>query len=136
MASRQILKVNGAGLHYIVIENKEKINPYTLYRVWWDAGQHRKKIVEYADMTSIFYHLAMSAEVNPVSTQPEREKKKEGRKDMWYAVQKESSDAWDYGSHDKAEAIKMLREQGEGLIAVIDEENNFCLDEIRYGDII
>lgn len=53
----------------------------------------------------------------------------------WYAVQKTSEDAWDYGSADKAEAVKMLKEQGHGLIAVIDVDDNFCIDEIRYEDL-
>lgn len=54
---------------------------------------------------------------------------------IWYAVQKESTDEWSYGSHDLEEAKAMLREQGEGLIAVIDEEDNFCIEEIYYDDV-
>lgn len=53
----------------------------------------------------------------------------------WYAVQREKNDAWDNGSHDKEEAIEMLKEQGCGLIAVIDEEDNFCTEEIPYEDV-
>lgn len=53
----------------------------------------------------------------------------------WYAVQKTREDPWDYGSHDLEEAKSMLREQGSGLIAVIDEDTNFCEDEILYEDI-
>ena len=53
----------------------------------------------------------------------------------WYAVQKESSDAWDYGSYDLDEAVKMLKEQGHGLIAIIDEEDSFCDGVIEYEDI-
>ena len=53
----------------------------------------------------------------------------------WYAIQKTSEDGWDFGSHDKEEAIKMLKEQGFGLIAVIDEEDNFCTEEIHFDDI-
>ena len=53
----------------------------------------------------------------------------------WYAVQRESSDPWDNGTYNYDEAIKMLREQGEGLIAVIDEESNYCIEEIRFEEI-
>lgn len=53
----------------------------------------------------------------------------------WYAVQETREDAWDYGSADKAEAIKMLKEQGHGLIAVINEETNYCEDEIWFDEI-
>lgn len=52
---------------------------------------------------------------------------------LWYAVQKTREDAWDYGSHDLEEAKQMLKEQGYGLIAVIDEDS-FCLQEFRYED--
>ena len=53
----------------------------------------------------------------------------------WYAVQKTPEDAWDYGSHDYGEAVKMLREQGEGLIAVINEDTKVCEKEIRLDEI-
>lgn len=53
----------------------------------------------------------------------------------WYAVQKTREDPWDCGSHNLEEAKSMLREQGNGLIAVIDEDTNFCEDEILYEDI-
>lgn len=53
----------------------------------------------------------------------------------WYAVQGSSSDAWDNGSYDIEEAKRMLREQGFGLIAVIDEDAAFCMEEIRYEEI-
>lgn len=51
---------------------------------------------------------------------------------IWYAVQKKSEDAWDNGSHDLREAVQMLAKQKSGLIAVVDEDDNFCLDEIEY----
>lgn len=56
---------------------------------------------------------------------------------IWYAVQENREDAWDNGSHDMHEAVQMLAEQGSysGLIAVIDEDDNFCIDEIEYGKL-
>ena len=56
-------------------------------------------------------------------------------KKYWYAVQEHRDDAWDYGSHDYDEAVEMLKRQEGGLIAVIDEESNVCVDEIEYCDI-
>lgn len=53
----------------------------------------------------------------------------------WYAVQETSEDAWDNGSYDYNEAIQMLRAQGKGLIAVINEETNYCEDEIKFEDL-
>jgi len=53
----------------------------------------------------------------------------------WYAVQMESTDDWGNGSYDYNEAVEMLKEQGAGLIAVIDEETNYCLEEIRFEEV-
>lgn len=54
-------------------------------------------------------------------------------KNIWYAVQEDSEDAWDYGTHNLDEAKLMLEDQGCGLIAVI--ENDCCVKEIRYEDL-
>lgn len=56
---------------------------------------------------------------------------------IWYAVQESREDAWDDGSHDLHEAVQMLAEQGSysGLIAVIDEDDNYCIDEIEYKQL-
>lgn len=60
---------------------------------------------------------------------------KEGKKmAKWYAVQETREDAWDYGSHEYGKAVEMLKEQGSGLIAVIDEDSNVCVEEIEYED--
>lgn len=48
----------------------------------------------------------------------------------WYAVQKETTDAWDYGSHSYTEAVEMLKKQGAGLIAIIEEDTGTCVEEI------
>ena len=53
----------------------------------------------------------------------------------WYAVQKDRTDAWDNGSHDYNTAVEMLKEQGCGLIAVINEDTGVCEEEIEYDDI-
>lgn len=56
-------------------------------------------------------------------------------RDRWYAVQETSDDEWGYGSYNFDEAVQMLKAQGHGLIAVIDEENNYCEKEITYEEI-
>lgn len=55
----------------------------------------------------------------------------------WYAVQTDSSDAWDNGSYDYDEAVEMLKKQGCGLIAEIeeDEDDKVCVGEIPYEKI-
>ena len=52
----------------------------------------------------------------------------------WYAVQEERTDAWDNGSYDYEEAVQILREQGHGLIVVIDDDAKVCIEEIEYED--
>ena len=55
----------------------------------------------------------------------------------WYAVQETTDDDWGWGSHYYDEAVRMLKEQGHGLIAVIEEDelDNFCVEEIEYEEI-
>lgn len=55
------------------------------------------------------------------------------QKKYWYAVQETREDDWSYGSHDQETAIDMLREQGHGLIAVID--GDVCECEIEFSDL-
>ena len=54
---------------------------------------------------------------------------------IWFAVQRTSEDAWDYGSSDLEEAKRMLLEQGEGEIAVIDAEDAFCEEAVGIDDL-
>lgn len=53
---------------------------------------------------------------------------------MWFAVQEKNTDAWDYGSSDYDTACEMLKEQGCGLIAVI--ENDCCIAEYPYSELV
>lgn len=53
----------------------------------------------------------------------------------WYAVQETREDAWDNGSYDFDEAVEMLKKQGAGLIAVINDDTEVCEDEIGFEDI-
>lgn len=50
-----------------------------------------------------------------------------------YAVQLSTSDGWDNGSYDFEEAKAMLKKQGRGLIAVIDDD--YCEEEIWFDDL-
>lgn len=57
-------------------------------------------------------------------------------KNIWYAVQIDSTDAWDYGSYDYDEAVEMLNQQGKGQIAIINEDTNFCEGEISFEEAV
>ena len=53
----------------------------------------------------------------------------------WFAVQEDSTDAWDNGTYNYEKAVQMLLEQGHGLIAVINESSGEYEEEIEYSDI-
>jgi hypothetical protein len=53
----------------------------------------------------------------------------------WFAVQEDSTDAWDNGTYNYEKAVQMLLEQGHGLIAVIDREHDYCVQEITYDEV-
>ena len=53
----------------------------------------------------------------------------------WYAVQADRTDAWDNGSYDFGTAAEMLREQGHGLIAVINEDTGLCDEELEHDTL-
>lgn len=53
----------------------------------------------------------------------------------WFALQETAGDPWDNGTHDYEDAVRMLLEQGHGLIAVINEDTNYCVQEITYDEV-
>ena len=53
----------------------------------------------------------------------------------WYAVRESRDAAWGIGSDDYQTAVAMLKDQGHGLIAVINESSGECEDEIVYEDL-
>ena len=67
----------------------------------------------------------------------EKKLDEDNEKKIWYAVQENRSDGWDGdGSYNFDEAVKMLKKQGHGLIAEIDEEDQFCLEEYTYEELM
>lgn len=54
---------------------------------------------------------------------------------FWFALQKTREDAWDCGSYDLHTALDMLKEQGHGLVAVINTDTNFCVREISFEEV-
>lgn len=57
MKTRKVMDIQYGDKQYICIEDRTKVNWYNLYEKWYDRGWHRKKIAEYADMSSILFHL-------------------------------------------------------------------------------
>lgn len=56
---------------------------------------------------------------------------------IWYAILKDREDNdWGTGSHDRAEAVRMAKENGYELIAVIEEAEGdaTCIDEIDVNE--
>lgn len=57
MKQRKILEISEGKWQYVCIKTDEKINPYRLYRVWWDRWNHRKLITRYGEFGSIMWTL-------------------------------------------------------------------------------
>lgn len=55
--TRQILSLCECGKHYVCIFDGSKVNPYRVYYKWYDRGEHRRKVAEYADFPSVLYYL-------------------------------------------------------------------------------
>ena len=52
--TRKVLSINENGQHLECIKNNcDTINPYRLYKVWWDGGWHRKLIDKFDDIQSV-----------------------------------------------------------------------------------
>lgn len=51
-------------------------------------------------------------------------------RNIFFAVQESNEEAWDYGSESLVKAVKMLKEQGNGLITVVEADDSFALDEM------
>ena len=68
-----------------------------------------------------------------------KEEAEEMENKKWYAVQTDRTDDWGTGSYDYDDAVQMLKEQGYGLIAVIDEGRNpseaLCVEEIAFEEV-
>ena len=60
--TRKVMTINEKCLHLECIkDDSDKVNPYRLYLVWWDQGNHRRLIAKYADMNSILYAVLQVA---------------------------------------------------------------------------
>lgn len=55
--TKQVLKMNVLGAAFCVTFTPGRRNAYRFYRTWWDGGNHKKLIAEYANFESILYHL-------------------------------------------------------------------------------
>ena len=64
MKTRKVLEVSDGNMQFVCIKTDEAMNQYRLYRVWWDAGHHRKLIEKYADMASVMCWLRDYAIMN------------------------------------------------------------------------
>lgn len=61
---------------------------------------------------------------------------KDESENIWYALQSDPSDAWDNGTTDKDEALRMLKSSDKyNLIAVINDDTGVCIDEIWKEDV-
>lgn len=50
---RKIMEINEGKWHLVCIKKDGDVNPYRLYKVWYDMGKHRKLIVKYGEWESV-----------------------------------------------------------------------------------
>lgn len=55
---KTVAKIINKGTYRVVFDDSTNCNPYTIYKEWYNAGQHKQIIAKYADMTSCLYHIA------------------------------------------------------------------------------
>ena len=53
----QCMKLNVMGAAYVCTFTPSRSNAFQLYQTWYDRGEHRKKIAEYANFQSVLWHL-------------------------------------------------------------------------------
>lgn len=60
--TRQLLKLSCNGIYTVIYNDKEKYNPYVVYRQYRDpqGNKHKHIIAKYADMKSCLYEIANS----------------------------------------------------------------------------
>ena len=51
--TKKVLEINACGLHYKGYYEEGKVNPWRLYRVYWDRGEHRKMVDKFANFVSM-----------------------------------------------------------------------------------
>ena len=54
----QVLKMNVLGWAFVCTLTPGRVNPFRLYRTWWDNGQHKKMVGEWANFQSVLCYLA------------------------------------------------------------------------------
>lgn len=53
----QVLKMNVQGVAFVCTFTPSRSNAYRLYRTWWDMGQHKKMVGEWANFQSVLCYL-------------------------------------------------------------------------------
>lgn len=57
MASRKILDISYNGYKYRGYKTDDQVNPFRLYEVWWNMGEHKKLIEKYSDFYSMMCRM-------------------------------------------------------------------------------
>ena len=56
--TRKVLEISDYEWQFECIKKEGDINPYRLYKLWWEnGGRHRKQIAKYADLYSVISYL-------------------------------------------------------------------------------
>lgn len=57
MKKHKVLDINACGVSLKGYYEEGKRNPWRLYKIWWDQGEHRKLLVEYANFISVSMYI-------------------------------------------------------------------------------
>lgn len=58
MKTTQVMKLNVCGAAFVCTFTPKRRNAYRLYRTWYDNGNHRKMVAQYANFESVLFWLA------------------------------------------------------------------------------
>ena len=59
---RTVAKIYDGCEYRVIFDSEKKINPYTIYKKWYEPGEHSlvnrsKKLIEYGGLTDCMYHI-------------------------------------------------------------------------------
>lgn len=58
MKTRKIAEVCEKGVRLVMMhDEKDKCNPYKIYRKWWNQGWHKKQLNKYGDFLSAWQFM-------------------------------------------------------------------------------
>lgn len=64
MNAMKVMELCVNGVHLVVKKVADPVNPYRVYRVWWEQGTHREQLNKYADFNSALCFIQQYYQAN------------------------------------------------------------------------